>query len=155
MKICVFSDSHGSSLYMKEIIRREKPDRMFFLGDGEQDLPAIRKEFPALPIQAVRGNCDVFSELPAELVCTVENVRFFLTHGHRCGVKSDWRLETLKAAARAKDAQVALFGHTHEPQLEWDVGLLLLNPGTARGCSPSYAVVEITDGKILPRICSF
>ena len=152
MKICVFSDSHGSSYYMKEMIRREAPDMVFFLGDGEQDLEALRQAFPKLPVQAVRGNCDLMSEQPAALVCTVQGVRRFLTHGHRFGVKTDRHLETLKAAARQNQAQAALFGHTHEAYLAWEDGLLLMNPGPARGYSPSGGVLEIRDGKLLPRL---
>lgn len=137
---------------MKEAIRREKPDFVFCLGDGEQDLPALRQAFPDLPIEAVRGNCDFRSGLPSELVLTLGGVRFFLTHGHRYGVKTDRWLESLKAAARENGAQAVLFGHTHEAFMEWDGELLILNPGTARGYSPGGAVLEIRDGKILPRL---
>ena len=151
MKICVFSDSHGNSFYMKEMIRREKPDRIFFLGDGEQDLPALRQAFPVLPIDAVRGNCDFRTELPRELVLTLEGVRFFLTHGHRYGVKTG-DLETLKAAARENRAQAVLFGHTHEAFIGWDRELLLMNPGTARGYGASGGILEIRAGRLLPRI---
>lgn len=155
MKICIFSDSHGNSVLMKEAVRREQPDFVFFLGDGEQDLKALQKAFPGLPAEAVRGNCDLYSELPAEKVCRLENVCFFVTHGHRYGVKYDRRLEALKEAARQKKAQVVLFGHTHDFHLEQDGDLLLLNPGTARGYSATYAVLELDASGIHPRIEGF
>jgi predicted phosphodiesterase len=72
---------------MIEAVRQEAPDFVFFLGDGEGDLNLLRKEFPTLPVEAVRGNCDIYSSLPAELVCRVGSCLFFLTHGHRFGVK--------------------------------------------------------------------
>ena len=137
---------------MKQAVRREKPDFVLFLGDGERDLPALRQAFPDLPLQAVRGNCDVFSELPQELVLTLDGVRFFLTHGHRYGVKTDRRLESLKDAARKNKAQAVLFGHTHEAFTEWDGGLLILNPGTARGLRPTGGVLEIEGGRIAARL---
>ena len=137
---------------MKEAIRRERPGFVLFLGDGERDLPALRQAFPDLPLQAVRGNCDAFSELPQELVLTLEGVRFFLTHGHRYGVKTDRRLESLKAAARKNKAQAVLFGHTHEAFTEWDGGLLIFNPGTAGGFRPTGGVLEIREGRITARL---
>ena len=69
MKFIVFSDSHGVSDNMIRAVQKEKPDLCFFLGDGERDLSALQKRFPRLPINAVRGNCDVFSSLPRMLVC--------------------------------------------------------------------------------------
>ena len=148
MKICVFSDSHGNPTNMKTVIRRENPDLVFFLGDGEHDLSVIERDRPDLPILAVRGNCDFYSELPLELVTNVGEICFFLTHGHRYGVKSEWHFETLKAAARQNQAQVALFGHTHEAHMEQDGELLVMNPGSIRGYSPSCGILEIRDGKV-------
>ena len=151
-KICVFSDSHGNSEPMVEAALREQPDYIFFLGDGERDLPDLRRKFPRLPIEAVRGNCDLYSELPADLICSVGGVRFFITHGHRYGVKTDRQLDALKYAARKARAKIALFGHTHSPYLEETDGLLLLNPGSIGRWSPSYAVLEIENGQNRPRL---
>ena len=133
---------------MKAVIRRENPDFVFFLGDGEHDLSVIRRDRSDLPIQAVRGNCDFYSELPLELVTNVGGIRFFLTHGHRYEVKSEQHFDTLKAAARENRAQVALFGHTHEAHMEQDGELLLMNPGSIRGYSPSCGILEIRDGRL-------
>ena len=153
MKIFVFSDSHGRGTLIVKAIRREAPDFVFFLGDGENDLKALRQAFPALPFEAVRGNCDFRSQLPAELVCSVGGVRFFITHGHRYDVKTERTLESLKRAARQAGAQVVLFGHTHEPYLEEEKGLILLNPGAAGSYgNPGYGVLELTDGQILARL---
>ncbi|MBQ4425566.1 MAG: YfcE family phosphodiesterase [Lachnospiraceae bacterium] len=152
MKICVFSDSHGNPDKMKEAIGREKPNLVFFLGDGERDIAALRRDCPQLPLQAVRGNCDLHSELPAALTCVAGGVRFFLTHGHRFGVKTDRWFDALKEEARRSHAQAALFGHTHEAFLQQDGSLLLMNPGSIRGYAASYGVIEIRDGSLLPRI---
>ncbi len=153
MKICVFSDSHGAAFRMIEAVRQETPDFVFFLGDGEGDLNLLRKEFPALPVEAVRGNCDIYSDLPAELVCSVGGIRFFLAHGHRYGVKYERGFRSLLAEARKDQAQVALFGHTHEAYLEWtEDEVLLMNPGSLRGYGGSYGVLTVLDGKLLPRI---
>ncbi len=152
MKICVFSDSHGYAYKLKEAVGQEAPDFVFFLGDGEGDLASLRREYPNLPIEAVRGNCDIYSELPTDLCCTVGGVRFFLTHGHRYGVKWDRDFLSLVTEARKNQAEAVLFGHTHEAYLEQRGDLLLMNPGSARGYGASCGVIEIKDGKLFPRI---
>ena len=76
MKILVFSDSHGSAYKMEEAVRAENPDFVFFLGDGEGDLHVLTNAFPQLPVQAVRGNCDLYSSLPAERLCVLGGFRF-------------------------------------------------------------------------------
>lgn len=152
MKILVFSDSHGSAYKMEEAVRAENPDFVFFLGDGEGDLHVLTNAFPQLPVQAVRGNCDLYSSLPAERLCVLGGFRFFLTHGHHYGVKYERDFHSLAEQARANGAQAALFGHTHEAYLEQMDGLLLMNPGSARGYGASCGVLEIREGKLLPRI---
>ncbi|MGX8692187.1 MAG: metallophosphoesterase family protein [Clostridia bacterium] len=147
MKICVFSDSHGSAGPMISAIGREKPDLCFFLGDGERDLAAVQARFPALPFYAVRGNCDWRSSLSGSLVCTVGGVCIFAAHGHTLDVKYEPALDSLLAAAKEAGASLALFGHTHRALLEEREGITLLNPGSiGRGAHPSYAVLQITDG---------
>ena len=155
MKICVFSDTHGDPDHMIEAVLEEKPDYVFFLGDGERDAQELERRFPGLPVAAVRGNCDLYSDLPADLVCAVGGVRIFATHGHRYGVKTDRQLEALKYAAHRAGAQVALFGHTHSAFLEEKNGLTVINPGAAGRWHCGYAVLEIEGGRIRPRLVSF
>ena len=143
MKICVFSDSHGNVKNMQRAVEREKPALCFFLGDGERDLAALQKRLPELPLYAVRGNCDLRSALPGELRCAVLGVRIFAAHGHLQQVKYDPALHELRAAAG--EAEVILFGHTHEPRCEERGGKLLLNPG-AIGAG-SYGLLFVEDGR--------
>ena len=153
MKICVFSDSHGAAYRMTEAVRREAPDLVFFLGDGEGDLNLLKKEYPSLPVHAVRGNCDLYSSLQPDLFCSVFGFRFFLTHGHHYGVKYERDFKSLIAEARSGQADAALFGHTHEAYLErLQDGLLVMNPGSLRGYGGSYGILEIREGTLLPRI---
>ena len=153
MKYCVFSDSHGHPDKMLEAIGAENPAAVLFLGDGERDLEAVADEYPALPLYAVRGNCDYGSDLPPALVCELDGVGAFLTHGHLFGVKRDPMLTDLCEAAASYGAQLALFGHTHEAYLDDRGDLTLLNPGAigAWGIA-SYAVVETTDGGFHARL---
>lgn len=130
-------------------ILRERPALCFFLGDGERDLTAVQTCFPDLPFYAVRGNCDLRSKLSASLVCVVGGVRIFAAHGHLYDVKYEPDLDSLAAAARAAEASVALFGHTHRQQMVRQGGLLLLNPGTVgRVTRPGYGLLTLEAGEI-------
>ena len=147
MKICLFSDSHGSARPMITAIKRENPQLCFFLGDGERDLAAVQDHFPDLPFYAVRGNCDLRSRLSASLTCAIGGVRIFATHGHLYQVKYEPALETLTAAAREADAAIALFGHTHQPCCMEKDGITLLNPGSvSRSLHPRYGLLILEDG---------
>ena len=148
MKFIVFSDSHGVADNMIRAVRIEKPDLCFFLGDGEQDLNTLQKRFPRLPVNAVRGNCDVFSTLPQTLVCAAGGLKFFVTHGHLYGVKHDPIFRDLCEAALEADADVVLFGHTHDPFRDFTMGMALLNPGSIGPTTrPSYGLIRVDGGK--------
>ncbi len=149
MKLIVFSDSHGVSDNMVRAVKREKPDLCFFLGDGEYDLMRLQKRFPDLPVNAVRGNCDLRSTLPRALSCVAGGVRFFATHGHLYGVKHDPIYRELCYAALEENADVVLFGHTHEPFRDKTMGMLLFNPGSiGPSTRPSYGLI-LLDGERL------
>ena len=147
MKVCVFSDSHGYAGNMMNAIDLEKPDLCFFLGDGERDIAKVIDRYPDLPVYAVRGNCDFRSDYKNLLICEVDGVRIFMTHGHLSNVKYEYELDTLTSQAIEAGAQIALFGHTHSQELTENRGVTLLNPGSVgRGYYPGYAVLTINNG---------
>ena len=151
--LLVFSDSHGSAGLMLRAIERESPSLVIHLGDGEDDLSAVRGQYPHLGIEQVRGNCDRRSDARSVLRLTVEGVRILAVHGHEHEVKYDPTLFRLKAAALADEARLVLFGHTHVPHIEEDMGLLIMNPGSV-GSSPyitshpTYGLVRFGSGAI-------
>lgn len=152
MKIIVFSDSHRELDGMRKVLEREKPDYVFHLGDHDSDAEQISQDFPALPVAMVRGNCDGWSDTPKTLTFSLDGLRFFLCHGHTYGVKGGY----LRAvyAAREQNADVLLFGHTHEACyqcLDPAPGrhLHLLNPGSCGyGYRPTYGRLLLEAGKI-------
>jgi putative phosphoesterase len=149
MKICVFSDSHGYAEHMIEAVRREKPALCFFLGDGESDLVTLRGCCPDLPINSVRGNCDLRSTQPLVLNAVVAGVRIYAVHGHQHEVKYDDAVRELCRAALRADADVVLFGHTHRPYLDRHLGMEILNPGSiGRVRTPSYGLLTIENGRV-------
>lgn len=145
MKILVLSDSHGRLGLMLDAMERERPQRVFFLGDNYRDGQALADAYPDVPMDLVQGNCD-FNAGPDELLVDVEGVRFLVTHGHRYYVKSG--TDRIVDAAKQKGAAVACFGHTHEALNMPEQGVWLFNPGTAGGIynRPGYGVILVNDG---------
>ena len=168
MNILVFSDSHGHGDRIEDVIRRQitPPDAIFFLGDGLRDLAWINTG--GVPIYSVRGNCDFYSSDAAEdeLLINICGIRVFAAHGHRYSVKSGH--SAMAAVAASKDADIMLFGHTHEPLCEcFDAGetvfgvtlqkkLHILNPGSIGNYgSASFGTVTVRNGVILTGIGEF
>ena len=149
MKFIVFSDSHGDVDHMIRAVRLENPALCFFLGDGEYDLTRLQRRFPSLPVNAVRGNCDLRSTLPRALTCAAGGVRIFVTHGHLYSVKHDPIYRELCEAALAENADVVLFGHTHEPFRDRTMGMELLNPGSIGPTTrPSYGLILLDGDRV-------
>lgn len=144
MKLAVFSDTHGLTAGMVSAARRVRPDLLLHLGDYLRDAEALRREFPDIPLRAVKGNCDFASREEDTITFSAGPVTVFATHGDRYGVKHG--TDSLLNAAYFAGARLVLFGHTHLPLCQNFGGLMLLNPGTA-GMSPhsTFAVVEISD----------
>lgn len=147
MKILVFSDSHGNVDNMIQAVEREKPDRIFHLGDGWTDAEQLHAMFPAIPLEQVPGNCDFRMAEPAVKLVELGGKRIILCHGHTYRVKTG--LMDAGYAAREQKADLLLFGHTHSATQEWAGDSLLVNPGSiGYWGSPSYAVVRIEDGRL-------
>lgn len=145
MKILVFSDSHGDTANMVEVIEREHPDRVFHLGDHIRDAEELEWAYPELTIDKVPGNCDWRTTAPLEKKLTLEGVPLLLCHGHEYGVKSS--LGALAWHARDEKVSVALFGHTHEAHSSRRFGIQLCNPGSCgMGAVPTYAVLMLKSG---------
>ena len=154
MRFLIFSDSHGRPDRINEaILRAGAYDGVIFLGDGLRDLPYC--DVPASLLYAVRGNCDMFyfgeDDTPETLCINLGGKRIFMTHGHRYGAKSS--LDSLIYAAAERDADILLFGHTHEP-LERRLRpedcsclskpLYVFNPGSIGDRHASWGCLDIT-----------
>ena len=90
----------------------------------------MRKKLEEMPHQpvlyAVRGNNDLASMLPDQLLIELGGHKIWMEHGHLVP-----NLMTLAFRAKDHGADIALFGHTHEPLCEYAYGVMLLNPGSA------------------------
>ncbi len=143
--LIILSDTHGSRKGLDKIAPLiAENDYLIHLGDGVGDVAALANLYPD-KVYRCAGNCDLFSPLPTEGVLEVERVRIFYCHGHRYGVKGD--LWALAQAAKARDCDIALYGHTHIADIREVDGVTLINPGTLRlssesGGSYCYLVIE-------------
>lgn len=132
-RIIAVSDSHGDEddlrAALEQAARYGRIDAVVFLGDGAADFEKLQ---PMLFAQgtvcyAVKGNNDWSSFEQAELLFTVNDVRFFACHGHTRQVK--YGLDRLWFAAREREAAVVLYGHIHRESIELQHGVHLINPG--------------------------
>jgi putative phosphoesterase len=144
MKILVISDTHGNvSRALSAYTLSEPVDAVIHLGDGIADAEMLRNALDAQVIN-VAGNCDPVSDAPREILWECEGKRIFLTHGDAYQVKSG--LARLFHRAIEVEADIVLFGHTHQAVCEASSAVLLLNPGALANhvCHRSYAILIIT-----------
>lgn len=150
MKILILSDSHSGLSFMRYCIGKVHPEHVIHLGDFYEDATVMAQEYPHIRFHQLPGNCDSLASrsAPGVMCYPIGGVRFFMTHGHHHGVKSD--ISRLVAAAYEAGADAALFGHTHDPLCYRDAeGLLVMNPGTCRSYSGTVGIIEVADGKII------
>ena len=150
MKILVLSDSHAGISFMRHCVDVIKPNGIIHLGDFYDDGEIISQENQQIPFWQVPGNCDRY-RCPfgaSEVLCgSVGGVRFFMTHGHQHRVKTG--IGGLLADARRSNAQLLLYGHTHQAYCaKEDDGLWVMNPGACGSWGGSVGVVEIENGNI-------
>lgn len=154
MRVVVISDSHGFGSVVDKIIRREaEAEAIIFLGDVTNDIEDFTYEYTDKKFYIVSGNCDIFSSYPYTTVANLGGVNVFITHGHTLGVKHG--LGGLISAARQQECQIALYGHTHVPNIKYEDGLYIVNPGScarSRDGGNSYAVIDVRENGILPSI---
>lgn len=126
---------------------KEKPDMILHLGDCMADARQLHKRFPEIPMESVPGNCDCSMDMP-ERTLLVEGFRILMLHGHSRNVKAGYL--NLEMAAREKEVDLALFGHTHRGFCEYHNGTRFLNPGSigspGYGAKPSYGLVFLEEG---------
>ena len=106
MIIGVISDTHRYVWAIEKTLEKMKDvDMIIHLGDNVQDVKEIEKYFKGRIIY-VKGNCDFYSEVPNDIIETIEGMKFLITHGHRYEVK--YNIDKLKERAEEVGADVVL-----------------------------------------------
>lgn len=146
MRILVVSDTHRQNGNLCKVLTKTGHiDLLIHLGDAEGSEDYIR-EIADCPVEIVAGNNDFFSGLPRELEIGLGVYKVLLTHGHYYNVS--FTLERLREEARERGVQIAMFGHTHRPVVDYSGPVTLVNPGSLSyprqdGRRPSYILMEI------------
>jgi hypothetical protein len=148
MTIGIISDTHG-------LLRKEAMDALrgseLILHAGDVGSAEVLRDLRRLaPVVAVRGNVD--TESWAKTLRTAEVVEadsesvFYILH----------RIADLDLKPKAAGFAAVIYGHSHQPAIDWRDGVLFLNPGSAgprRFSLPvTLAKVEIVDGELRPEI---
>ena len=155
MKILAVSDTHGDLRGFEEALNREgRPDMVIHCGDICGDEERL-KEYAGCPCHIVRGNMDFSGLLPPECVVEASGISLFACHGHLLGV--DFDTSVLAEDAAACGCVIALYGHTHMPDIHKEAGITVMNPGPLsyprqNPRVKSYGVIEAEKGLFECRI---
>ncbi len=126
MNIAILSDTHGS-LPPEVFPRLEGVDQIVHAGDiGPLDI--LRDLEAVAPVTAVWGNTDGFnlrSEVPEVAHRLWEGQAVVVLHGHQVGTPTPEAMAELHP-----DADLVIFGHTHEPVTRRVGSVLAVNPGS-------------------------
>ncbi|MCL1903055.1 MAG: metallophosphoesterase [Oscillospiraceae bacterium] len=152
MKIIVMSDTHGKYDRVDDVVKKNKDDAALFihLGDGAGEAWRVSQGYTDVDFKLVKGNCDLANsdiDCPDNRVVEIAGHRIFCAHGHMYNVYSG--LDTIAAAARNEDCDIALYGHTHVSLTEFYNGVYIMNPGSLSsprtGGRASYGIIELSE----------
>jgi putative phosphoesterase len=146
-RIGVIADTHGL-LRPQALAALAGVDQIIHAGDVGAD--GILQQLQAIaPVRAVRGNVDhgAWAEkLPLNDVVCVGGVSLYVLHD----------LHELDLVPATADMRGVISGHSHQPIVREEGGVLYLNPGSAgrrRFSLPvTLAILEITGGILSPRL---
>ncbi|MBP3040493.1 metallophosphoesterase [Bacillaceae bacterium Marseille-Q3522] len=128
MKMLIVSDSHGLTEELIELKKRHQDEVDVMIHCGDSELAA--KDEALSDFITVCGNCDIDYRFPDEVVKSIEDVTFFVVHGHHHQVKSS--LLSLSYRAKECGANIVCFGHSHYLGVEMLENTLYINPGSLR-----------------------
>jgi|BioPla2DNA2_1021312.scaffolds.fasta_scaffold26725_3 putative phosphoesterase len=146
MKVLIVSDTHGKNNYLLQTLEKVSPiDLLIHLGDlgGSEN---FIKSMVNCPVEMISGNNDYFNGLAKDKIIKIGNYSVYLTHGHRYGVY--YNTDMIKEAARARQADIVMFGHTHIPMIDLMDDIWAINPGSLslprqRNRIPTYIIMDI------------
>jgi hypothetical protein len=147
--IGLISDTHG--LVRPQVFPAlEGVELIFHAGDVGEN---VLEELSAIaPVEAVYGNTDPTDDprLVQSIARTIGGLRIHVSHGHELGSPTPERL------LGTYDADVIVYGHTHQQKIVEADGRLVVNPGAAGArrfkIKPSVAVLTIASGAATVRL---
>jgi putative phosphoesterase len=143
-KLLVISDVHRDRQKLEAILDhlQGKVDSIISLGDSEFTLKYLQRK----NIIAIKGNYPLDGGEGYHKILEIEDLKIFITHGHKFGVKRSVSTQ-LHEYARSEQYNLVMYGHTHEASYEVIDGITYVNPGSVRQPrgihDASYAIVSI------------
>ena len=143
LTVGVISDTHGL-LRPEALSRLRGANAIVHAGDigNPEILTQLRQ---VAPVTAVRGNIDTATwskELPETDVLEIDGVSLYVLHN----------VQDLDLSPSASGFAAVIFGHSHQPLIEWRKDVLFFNPGSAgpkRFSLPiSLGRLTIVNGKV-------
>ena len=154
VRIGVVGDSHGDFAAMRQVADLAgSVDIWLHTGDFCRDGLYLASLSPA-PLLAVAGNCDAGGAAKPDEFFEMAGFFIWMTHGHRHGVKQD--TQDLADWAGRYEADIVIYGHTHQAATWSQSGIHFFNPGSVfqprRGQQRSFGLLELQEN---PRKLSF
>lgn len=147
MVIGIISDTHGT-ISAQALDAMNGVDHIFHAGDVGD--PEVLKALQGVaPTNSVRGNMDGGAwakSLPPNDIFELQGTFFYMVHD----------LYSMDIDPLTAGIQVVISGHTHQPEIKNQNGVLYFNPGSATygryGSPSSLGQIELVQGRIIPRI---
>lgn len=134
-KYLFISDAHGDRDILTQIFTANKDQVTQIFYNGDSELPANDEVFD--DVITVAGNMDFDRKYELTNHYQTKEQSIFQTHGHLLGV--NYSLTKLILAAKAVNAQIVTFGHTHQLGVEVADNMLIINPGSISQPRGKYA----------------
>ena len=157
-RILVLADTHLNHWAgLSPAVVREVAEADWVVHCGDFTGPDLLEELErrSRKLAAVYGNTDgtaIRHRLPDKLVLDIAGLKIAVIHPSWGG--PPWGLEK-EIAGVFPQADIILYGHTHEPEKLWRNHTLLLNPGQGYatvGYPATYGLLNIADGAIEAKI---
>ena len=164
MKVLIISDIHGSGYYaeqIKEINKRENPEKIILLGDLYYHGPRnnLSQEYNPMKVAevlnslkdkllVVKGNCDaevdeMISEFKFQdnILMNINGKNIYFTHGHKYNIEK----------IPYEDFEIMIYGHIHQGFIQEKEGYIFANPGSISlpKCNTEHSYLILEDNKIL------
>ena len=129
-KVIIISDTHTASVERLSdnlINKIKEADIVIHAGDADTLNFIDELEDICKCLYAIKGNCDIGSKLPLQLVVDIEGVKVGINHG--TGNYNNV-IDRLSYTFSEADPTIIIFGHTHVPVNEEIEGVWFINPGS-------------------------
>ena len=148
----MISDTHGFLGNAEKIIENYSDVKtIIHLGDLVRDVEKLKRKYGSRDFYYVAGNNDNCGSVPYERMIALGGKKILLTHGHRQRV--NYNMLSIGLWGREQNADVVIFGHTHQPLVDESMGIVLFNPGSIslprNFQGPNYGVLEVSEEGII------